>query len=42
MKAILQFDLPEEHAEFMLATQAGLAWAALSDIAQAIRQRLKW
>lgn len=36
MKAILEFNLPEEQSEFDLATKAGNMHAALWDIAQEV------
>ena len=41
MKAILEFDLPEENAEHKLAVNAGNYYAVLWDIDQYIRNKLK-
>jgi hypothetical protein len=41
MKAILEFDLPEENAEHKLAVNAGNYYAVLWDIDQYLRSKLK-
>jgi len=42
MKAILEFNLPEEHAEHIRAVHAMDAWAALDEIRNIIRNHLKY
>lgn len=42
MKATLEFDLLEERAELQLALRAGELSAALSNLDQALRARLKY
>lgn len=41
MKAILEFDLPEEQAEFTLAAWAGDLAACLQDVDNKLRNQLK-
>ena len=41
MKAILEFNLPEEHAEHIRAVHAMDAWAAISEIRNNIRAHNK-
>lgn len=42
MKAILEFNLPEEREEFELAQRAGKAEAIITDIWQLLRQKTKY
>ena len=42
MKAKLTFNLPDEQAEFDLATQGGKMYGALSDMSQELRTLLKY
>lgn len=42
MKAILEFNLPEESEEFDLANRAGEVSGILWDVSQKIRERLKY
>lgn len=42
MRVILEFNLPEEREEYLMATQAGEMSCALSDIKNYIRSRLKY
>lgn len=41
MKAILEFDLPEEESEHLRAVTASHAWAALAEIRLFIRNHIK-
>jgi hypothetical protein len=41
MKAILEFDLPDDQDEFTMATKASKYWVALWDISQRYRSKLK-
>ena len=42
MKAVLEFNLPEERIEHLRAVQAGAAWSTLSDIDQHLRSIIKY
>lgn len=42
MKAILEFNLPEEHAEHIRAVHCYDAWNALADIREIIRRYHKY
>lgn len=41
-KAILEFDLPEENADYRLAANAGNYYSVLFDMDQHLRSRLKY
>lgn len=41
MKAILEFDLPEDQAEFDNAVLAGTMYSAIHDVANQVRSQLK-
>jgi hypothetical protein len=42
MKAILEFNLPEDRSEHLRAVNAGAAWSALHDINNRLRSVLKY
>jgi len=42
MRAILEFQLPEEEEEFRLASYAGAIFQALHDVDLALRNRVKY
>lgn len=42
MKAVLEFNLPEERMEHLRAVQAGAAWSTLADIDQHLRSIIKY
>ena len=42
MKAVLEFDLPEEKWEFQRASNASEAWCALYDLDAELRNMLKY
>jgi len=42
MKAILEFNLPEDQHDFELAAQGGSMYSALWDISQELRQMTKY
>ena len=42
MKAILEFDLPEENAEYRLANKGGDYYSAISDIQDYLRSKIKY
>lgn len=42
MKAILEFNLPEEQGEFELASQAGSIWCVIWELNQFLRSKLKY
>ena len=42
MKATLEFNMPEDHAEFDFAVQGGKMYSALWDISQELRKLWKY
>ena len=42
MKAILEFNLPDDNADFLLATRASSWYSALYELDQHLRSRLKY
>lgn len=42
MKAILEFDLPEDHDEHIRAANAGVAWSGLHRIDEMLRAFIKY
>ena len=42
MKAVLEFNLPDERIEHLRAVQAGAAWSTLHDLDQHLRSIIKY